>query len=204
LGWSMRRSTRAGRKIPANADEIMRKSTLRAAYVVKDHAVPSRLMANSDQTQMTLAQGCHMTYAKTGSTQVSTVGSEEKRAITVFVTLTNDGILLPFQSIHKGSTNASLPSKDASRMKESLEAGFLFESSKTKTYWSTQATMRNFVNTILAPHFEAVKRDLGLPHAQCSMWFIDCWSVHRSDEFLTWMATSHATIIVLFVPAGLT
>jgi len=161
-------------------------------------------MANSDQTQVLLQQGCNMTYAPIGAKQVMTVGSEEKRAITVFVTLTNDGVVLPFQTIYKGSTAGSRPSQHCRSMTETLEAGFLFESSKTSTYWSTQATMRNFVDTILAPHFESVKVKLGLPHEQCSLWMIDCWSVHRSDEFLSWMIVTHITIIVLFVPAGCT
>jgi hypothetical protein len=106
-------------------------------------------------------------------------------AITVLTTLTNDGVLLPFQTIHKGSTSLSLPSKDSRSMSEARDAGFLFESSMTSTYWSTQASMRNFVNTILAPYFETVKVKLNLPPAQCSLWLIDCWSVHRSKEFLT-------------------
>jgi hypothetical protein len=132
------------------------------------------------------------------------LGSEEKHALTVFVTLTNDSLLLPFQTIHKGNTSQSLPSKNCRSMKEALENGFLFESSKTTTYWSTQATMQNFVNTVLAPHFEKVKAINGLPRSQRSLWLIDCRSVHRSDEFLSWMATHHETIIILFIPAGCT
>ena len=204
LGWTMRRSTRAGQKTPTNADVILTNAFLRAAYVVKHEDIHSALIANSDQTQVTLQQGCNMTYAPTGSKQVVTVGSEEKRAITVLVTLTNDGVVLPFQTIYKGSTAGSRPSQNSRSMAEALGAGFLFESSKTSTYWSTQETMRNFVNTILSPYFENVKVKLGLPHQQCSLWFIDCWSVHRSDEFLSWMAVTHITIIVLFVPAGCT
>jgi len=65
--------------------------------------------------------------------------------------------------------------------------GFLFESSMTDTYSSTQALMQNFVSTILAPHFEMVKVKLNLPPMQCSLWLIDYWSVHRSKEFLTWI-----------------
>lgn len=76
------------------------------------------------------------------------------------------------------------------------------ESSMTTTYWSTQATMQNFINTILAPYFKSIKVRLGLPHAQCSLWLIDCWSVHQSEEFLTWMVVNHDTINILFVPAG--
>ena len=204
LGWTIRRSTRAGRKIPKNADEILTKAFLRIAYVTKHEDIPSKLIANSDQTQVLLQQGCDKTYAPKGSKQVATLGSEEKRAITVLTTLTNDGVLLPFQTIHKGSTPQSLPSKGCRSMSDARAAGFLLESSMSSTYWSTQATMRNFVDTILAPHFEGVKVELGLPHAQCLLWLIDCWSVHRSEEFLTWMVIKHETIIILFVPAGCT
>ncbi|KAF8233305.1 hypothetical protein L208DRAFT_1267464 [Tricholoma matsutake] len=111
LGWSMQHSTQAGNMIPPNSDEILKKSFLRMAYSIKDESIPSELMANSDQTQLTLAQGCHMTYAKVGSKQVSTIGTEEKQAITVMVTFTNDSKVLPFQAIYKGSTATSLPSK---------------------------------------------------------------------------------------------
>lgn len=110
LGWNMWRSTRVGQKIPANADEILRKAFLRIAWVVKDETIPSELIVNSDQTQVMLAQGCHMTYASFGATQVSTVGDEEKRAIMIFPSVTNHGKLLPIQAIHKGQNEKSLPS----------------------------------------------------------------------------------------------
>lgn len=204
LGWTIRRSTQAGQKTPKNVDGILTKAALRIAYVIKHEDIPSELMANSDQMQVVLQQGCDKTYAPKNSKQVTTLGSEEKRAITILNTLTNDGVLLPFQIIHKGSTPQSLPSKGCRSMREARDAGFLMESSMTATYWSTQATMQNFVNTILAPYFESIKVRLGLPHAQCSLWLINCWSVHRSEEFLTWMVVNHDTIIILFVPAGCT
>lgn len=145
-----------------------------------------------------------MTYAPCGSQQVSTLGAKEKRAVTVLTSLTNDGHLLPFQTVYKGSSNLSLPKKNSRSMAEARAAGFLFESSHTSTYWSTQATMQNFVNNVLAPYFAAVKLQLGLPLIQCVLWLIDCWSVHRSEEFLSWMAIEHPTIIIMFVPAGCT
>ncbi|THU98939.1 hypothetical protein K435DRAFT_659941, partial [Dendrothele bispora CBS 962.96] len=33
---------------------------------------------------------------------------------------------------------------------------------------------------------------------------IDCWSVHHSKEFLTWMKVTHPSIIILFVPGSCT
>jgi len=137
LNWSICASTRAGRKIPPNSNEILRRAFFRIAYTVKHEDIPSSLMANSDQTQVVLAQGSNIMYAPTNSKQVTTIGSDEKRAFTVLVTLTNDGKLLPYQSIYKGSTGASLLSKDCRSMSDTKSAGFLFESSMTSTYWST-------------------------------------------------------------------
>ena len=111
LGWSLWCSTCAGGKILENVLEILKKAFLRMAYTIKDEEIPSALIVNSDQTQVTLAQGCHMTYAPIGLRQVVTAGSEEKRVITVMVSSSNNGTLLPFQAIYKGSTQTSLPSK---------------------------------------------------------------------------------------------
>ena len=204
VGWSIRRSTRAGRKIPENVDEVLANAFLRIAYSVKDHDIPSPLVVNSDQGQMEYAPGSSVTYAPKGSKQVTTLGAEDKRAITMFLSVSNDGTLLPIQTIYKGLSSVSTPSDKAPSYAEAIAAGFLFEYSNTKTYWSTQATMQSFVNCILVPYLDAQKEKLGLPLDQCSIWLIDCWSVHRSEEFLNWMWDTHPYIIVIFVPAGCT
>ncbi|KAF8221608.1 hypothetical protein L208DRAFT_1327126 [Tricholoma matsutake] len=54
------------------------------------------------------------------------------------------------------------------------------------------------------PHFNSVKVELGLPPDQCSLWQIDCWSVHHSDEFLSWIRKHHEVILTHFVPACMT
>ena len=149
------------------------------------------------------AQGSAVTYALTGFKQVTTLGVEDKCAITMFLSVTNDGTLLPIQVIYKGLSSVSTPSEHSPSYAEAIAAGFLFEYSKTTTYWSTQATMCNFVNHILAPYLESQKEELGMPSNQYSIWLIDCWSVHRLEEFLSWMWTT-PTIIVIFVPAGCT
>ncbi|KAF8224810.1 hypothetical protein L208DRAFT_1308991 [Tricholoma matsutake] len=64
--------------------------------------------------------------------------------------------------------------------------------------------MKHFVNRILAPHFESTKVQLGLPPDQHSLWQIDCWLVHHSDQFLNWMGKAHKTVLVHFVPACMT
>jgi hypothetical protein len=64
--------------------------------------------------------------------------------------------------------------------------------------------MKSFVNTILVPHLDKKKMELNLPPSQKSLWQIDVWSVHRSDEFRGWMRKNHSNIILDFVPGGCT
>jgi hypothetical protein len=48
------------------------------AYQIKKEDVPSLLYINSDQVQVVYTQGAALTWLKTGSKQVSTVGNDEK------------------------------------------------------------------------------------------------------------------------------
>jgi hypothetical protein len=64
--------------------------------------------------------------------------------------------------------------------------------------------MQNFVNVMLAPYFDNIREELRLDRDQMALWLIYCWSVHRSKEFLEWMASEHPQIIVIFIPTGMT
>ncbi|KAF9473729.1 hypothetical protein BDN70DRAFT_908782 [Pholiota conissans] len=163
-------------------------------HCIQTENIPSVLILNSNQMQVCFAQGCNSTYAPIGSKHVTIVGSEEKWAITVLVSLTNNGVVLPFQAIHKGTTPASLPSKSCQSYQECIDAGFLFESSITSTYWSMQKTMQNFVNTTLALYFDDQKKKLNLPSDH----------IHQSEEFLNWMQKEHKNTLVNFVSARMT
>lgn len=95
----------------------------------------AELFVNSDQTQVVYAQGSKLTWTKMGSRQVTVIGEEEKRAFTVVVSISNSGELLPFQAIYQGQTAKTCPSPSAKDYDAAKEAGFRFESSKTKTYF---------------------------------------------------------------------
>lgn len=204
LNWSERKATRPGHKMPENWEEVCEKAILRMAYSIKEEDIPSSLIVNSDQTQVVYAQGSNLSWAPTSAKQVSGVGEDEKRAFTVMVSVSNNGTLLPFQAIYQGHSKASLPQPSAPGYTNAQLAGFRFESSESKTYWSTQKTMRTFVSEILVPYCHVEKEKLGLPPTQKSIWRIDVWSVHRSAEFRGWMKTNHPNIILHFVPGGCT
>ncbi|KAH7902964.1 hypothetical protein BJ138DRAFT_974566, partial [Hygrophoropsis aurantiaca] len=95
-----------------------------------------------DQTNIVYVQGSQVTWAKTGSKQVSVVGEDEKRAFTVMVSVSNSGTLLPFQTIFQGATTRSCPNPSGKDYEQAKAAGFRFEPSETATYWSTQKTMQ--------------------------------------------------------------
>ncbi|KJA29084.1 hypothetical protein HYPSUDRAFT_104579, partial [Hypholoma sublateritium FD-334 SS-4] len=204
MSWSMRKGTQAAQKRPIDWEDQCEKSFLRKAYSIKEYDIHASLYVNSDQTQIIYAPGNSMTWAPTGSKQVSIVGAEEKRAFTLMVSVASDGEVLPFQAIYHGLSNRSLPNQNAPHYQDAIRCGFVLEFSGTKTYWSNHKTMHTFVNEILAPYFARRKAELGLPANQKCLWQIDVWSVHRSEEFRTWMKINHPDIILDFVPGGCT
>lgn len=204
LRYSRRKGTRAAHKLPVDWEDQVEQSFLRKAYIVKEYDVLPELFVNSDQTQGIYAPGDKLTWAETGAKQIDLAGNEEKRAFTILISISNDGTLLPFQAIYHGLTSKSCPSTTAPCYDEAIAAGFRFEFSGTKTYWSNQKTMREFVDNILAPYFENSKKKLNRPPEQRCIWQMDVWSVHRSLEFREWMKANHPTIILDYVPGGCT
>lgn len=204
MGWSERRATRDAQKLPVNWEELCLKAFYRIAYCVKEHDIPSGMIVNTDQTQVVYAPGSKLTWTKKGSKQVSIVGLEEKRAITLVVSVANDGQLLPFQAVYTGLSNRSRPSIFTDKYQEAQQLGFHFDISGNTTYWSTMATMKILVNDIISVHFSKERAKLGLSNDHKAIWQIDAWSVHRSLEFREWMANNHPNIVLQYVPAGCT
>ena len=132
------------------------------------------------------------------------VGKDEKRAFTLMVGISMIGEVLPFQAIYTGTTDRSLPARNAPNYtKATEELKFLFESSGNDTYWSTMKTMQSYVTNILVPYFESHCKQLNLVNQLC-IWQIDCWSVHQSLEFRTWMRKHYPWIRIHYVPANCT
>lgn len=135
-------------------------------------------------------QGAGSTWNQRGVKQVATIGQEEKRAFTLVPSISASGVLLPMQAVFSGKTTASCPSPQAARYAEAIALGYVMLPSGTSTYWSNHGTMHRLVDEIIAPYFEAMKTELNLPASQVSIWKIDCWSVHKSKDFLAWMKVS--------------
>lgn len=204
MKWSLRRATRPGKKTPENTTEILTDAALRLVSTISQHNVPKELSVNSDQTGVQYAAGSLETYAPIGSKQVEVVGKDEWRTFTLMVGISMSGVVLPFQAVYAGKTSGSLPNDKAlNYTKATDDLKFRFESSGNNTYWSTMTTMQSYVTNILAPYFETHREKLNLPHQLC-IWQIDCWSVHKSLEFRSWMRKNYPWIRIHYIPANCT
>ena len=93
LTWNLRKATQVAQKPPKDWQQQCLHSFFCKAYIIKDKDIPIYLVVNFDQTQVTLAPGNRMMWAETGSKQVRMVGMDEKRAFTLVVGVSANGIL---------------------------------------------------------------------------------------------------------------
>ena len=85
MGLVRCKATKAARKKPAEFESLKVHFHQRITKVVKDHSVPPALILNFDQTATKRKPTSEWTMAAEGSTQVSVVGIEDKREITVLL-----------------------------------------------------------------------------------------------------------------------
>jgi hypothetical protein len=66
--------------------------------------------------------------------------------------------------------------------------------------------MRKYIIGVINPYVKSViKASNGqLPVDQKAVLLIDCWYVHKSEEFLSWMKEKYPHLIILFMPGGTT
>jgi hypothetical protein len=69
---------------------------------------------------------------------------------------------------------------------------------------NTMAMHQIYFVQVIAPNFMAEEEALRLPPSQKTIWQIDVWSVHRSEQFHTWMKEHHTSIILQFMLGGCT
>lgn len=204
MEWSERKATRAAQHLPKNWEDVCERAALRRAYVIKKEDIPAELIVNSDQTGIVYNPGAKLTWAPRGSSQVSVIGADEKRAFTALLAMSLSGTLLATQCVYVGATDVSCPSLNAPKYAECAAANFRHVPSKSGNHWSNLGTMKDFVIYILDPYFAEEKQRLGLPPDQKSLWILDVWSVQRSKAWRDWMRINYPNIILDFIPGGCT
>ena len=196
--WRWRRCTTTANKLPTDWQRQGEHMAMRIAVHIEFSKVEPCLIVNWDQTGIILVPAASRTYEKRGEDRVVVLGAEEKRQITAVLASSMDGDMLPLQLIFKGKTHRSRPAHTAA----SVAAGFHLTS--TENHWSTQYTMQEYITRIIEPYRQRKIKERALPHDSRMILVLDAWSVHRSEEFRKWIATTHPLMHLVYVPANCT
>ena len=156
------------------------------------------LVINMDQTGVHLVSASSWTYEMQGSSDVPVVGAEDKRQITVCVAASLRGDLLPLQCIFQGKTPRSLPASTAAAVAARIDI------THSINHWSTQETMQRWITKVLLPYSERMIELHELDADAHILLLLDCWSVHKSAEFRSWLQREHPRIHLIYVPANCT
>ena len=111
------------------------------------------------------------------------------------------GICCPLQVIWKGKTSRSLPL--SSSRDDAVMESWVWNLNEAN-HWSNMETMKEWVAKILVRYCEGVRMQLGLASDQKFVLLMDCWTVHKSVEFRTWLRETYTWLIFLYVPANCT
>ena len=131
--------------------------------------------------------------ASQGAKQVPLIALDDKREITVLLSVTLSGKMLPPQLIYSGTTERVHPNT-------AFPAGW--DIWHSKSHWSTAETMDRFVDKILLPYIESTKQKLKLENSQKSICLFDVFAAHRTAAFLDKLKANH--ILPIFIPASCT
>ena len=203
--WTYKKGTTSGQKLPVDWEEqvaamAQRVSSASAQYKIEHPC----FIINWDQTAVLLMQASKYSYAPMKEKQVPIVGHDEKRQITAVVASTMGGDLLPLQLIFKGQDTNKRQQKAVPTLHEvDRKRCSGWHLTQTANHWSSLESMKDYVRLIIVPWMQAKGREMHITHPHCVL-LLDCWSVHKSEEFRSWMKKAYPAYHLVFVPAGCT
>ena len=118
--------------------------------------------------------------AARGAKHISRAEATDKRAITVTLCESLDGLMLPFQLIYTGKTERSLPNFDFPR-------GFCL--SFNEKHRSNETETIRLINDVLLPYIEKVKAKKAFPEAQKSLLVWDASKAQSTPEVMDTLPT---------------
>jgi hypothetical protein len=203
--WSYKKGTTSGQKLPLNWEEQVATMVKRVSAKAATHSITNPcFIINWDQTAVLLMQSSKYTYHNIKEKQVPIVGQEEKRQITAVVASTLAGDLLPLQLIFKGQDTNKKQQKAVPTLRDvDIKRTRGWHLTQTANHWSSLDSMQDYIRYIIRPWVDAKGRELGIINPHCVL-LLDCWSVHKSEEFRAWIARAYPFYHLVFVPAGCT
>ena len=138
-------------------------------------SLKSYVIINWDQTGLKYVPVSNWTFADKGSKQVEIAGLDDKRQLTVLLSCTMKGKLLPTQVIFAGKTPACLPKVDYAN-----DWSLIY----TENHWSNEQTMMGYLHNILIPYVNATCLDLKLSKSHSCLVIFDTFKGQTTPNFL--------------------
>lgn len=193
MNFVRRKGTKAARKLPPDFPEIRDEFVKRVRTVIDKNVVPPEMFVNFDQTNAKFVPTADYTLEECGSKQVSIIGMDDKREMTVLLACSLSGNLLPPQLLYAGKTAKCHPK-------------FTFPADwdvwHTESHWSCTETMIRYIENILVPYYDKQRELLGLVPEQPGVALFDVFRAHQDPLFLAELEKRN--IIPVFVPASCT
>ena len=148
---------------------------------------------NFDQTPLKLVQCSSNTLAKKNSSCVTIVGAADKRSITGTFAISLSNSFLPMQLIYGGKTNQSLP-------RYSFPESFSL--SVNEKHFSNSKESVKFLNEIIIPYAEKVRKQEGLAPTQKALIIMDVFTGQMTTEVKDLLTANN--ILIANVPPNMT
>eukprot|EP00058_Branchiostoma_floridae_P025112 XP_002610602.1 hypothetical protein BRAFLDRAFT_65792 [Branchiostoma floridae] len=188
-----RKGTKAARKVPEDFELIREQFYQRIEAAIRDNNIPDEMVCNWDQTGVNIVPVSDWTLEEEGTKQVPITGLEDKRQITLLLTTSLSGQLLPPQALYQGKTDACHP-----KFKFPEE----WDIFHTESHWSNGPSMLRYADRVLIPYMEDQRSQLGLAPDHPGLAIFDVFKAHRNPALLEKL--KEANIIPVFVPASCT
>ena len=101
MGFSRRRATKTSRKMPQDYELQRRRFLFEIEQLVYKKKIPDDMVLNMDQTAVRLVPTANWTMAPKGSKRLPFAAVDDKREITVLLSVTAGGSVLPAQVIEQ-------------------------------------------------------------------------------------------------------
>jgi hypothetical protein len=206
-GFTYKKATTSGQKLPTDWEKQVERMIDRAAGVVSVHKVahPS-LVINWDQSAVILMPTPVYSYHSKKDKHVSVAGQDEKRQITAVVAGTLSGEVLPLQLIFTGQDSNTQKKQAVPSLSSPLSTHIIqdgWDLTQTHNHWSSLQSMLDYVQKIIDPWVAKKRVEHQCPDSHALLLF-DCWSVHKSQDFMDWMREERPHYHIVFIPAGCT
>ena len=188
-----RKGTKAAKKVPENFVELGDQFKARIHSVKTRYQIPPEMIVTFDETASKIIPTDDWTLEEQGATQVSIIGADDKRAITLGLAFSGSLEMLQSQLIYEGKTDLCHPN---------IETPAHVEITHSESHWSTENTIIQLIERVFAPYMVQKRLLLDLVDDHWGLLIWDVYKPHLTQPVLDLLVARR--IKVVFVPANCT